>query len=97
MERAAIDQWETYRKIGKNKYILWYWAVRYGVGLAVILTLVELVTQKGINTTWVFIRILVFPIIASLVGNVKWTQNEALYSKAEQLKHERIIGDSSDH
>ena len=84
METTAALKWETTRKLGKTKYITLYWAIRFGLGLAVLLTLIELLTEKRINTTWVIIRCLVFPIIGSLAGNVKWSSQENKYELHKQ-------------
>jgi hypothetical protein len=85
MEQTAVLKWETKRKIGKSKYVIWYWVIGFGLGLAIALTLVELATTKRINASWVFIRSLVFPLIGSLIGNVKWTNQEARYEQYQQL------------
>lgn len=79
METRAALKWEATRKLGKTNYILWYWAVGFGLGLAVLLTLIEWATEKRINASWVFIRSLIFPIIGWLIGNVKWSSQENKY------------------
>jgi hypothetical protein len=89
MEQTAVLKWETKRKIGKSKYVLWYWAIGFGMGLSVALTLVEWVTTKRINASWVFIRLLVFPLIGSLIGNVKWTNQEARYEQYQQMNKQK--------
>jgi hypothetical protein len=89
MEQTAVLKWETKRKIGKSKYVLWYWAIGFGLGLSVALTLVEWVTTKTINASWVFIRLLVFPLIGSLIGNVKWTNQETRYEQYQQMDKQK--------
>jgi hypothetical protein len=84
VEATAVSKWEVTRKLGKTKYILWYWAIGFGLGIALVLTLIEWVTEKRINTSWVFIRVLVFLIIGSLAGNVKWSSQENKYEQYQQ-------------
>ena len=84
MKTTAALKWEATRKLGKTKYIVWYWAIGFGLGLALLLTLVEWATEKRINATWVLIRSLVFPIIGSLAGNVKWSSQENKYEVHQQ-------------
>jgi hypothetical protein len=84
MEQTAYLKWDTKRKIGKSKYVIWYWAIGFGLGIVVALTLFEWATEKRINASLVFIRILVFPIIGSLIGNVRWTKQEALHDQYQQ-------------
>jgi hypothetical protein len=81
LEQTAILKWETKRKIGKSNYVLLYWASGFGVGLEIALTIIEWAIEKRINASWVFIRILVFPIIGSLIGNVRWTNQENKYEQ----------------
>jgi hypothetical protein len=85
MEQTASLKWESRRKMGKSKYIIYYWAIGFGLGIAVLLTLIEWTTEKRINASWLFIRILVFPIIGSLIGNVKWSNQEAKYDQYQEL------------
>jgi hypothetical protein len=89
MEQTASIKWEIKRKIGKSKYVLYYWALGFGLGIAAALTLIEWATEKRINASWAFIRILVFPIIGSLIGNVKWTNHEAKYEQYQELKKQK--------
>ncbi|QGQ97487.1 hypothetical protein EHS13_22660 [Paenibacillus psychroresistens] len=86
MEQSTSLKWGARRKIGKSKYVLYYWAIGFGLGLAAALTLFEWSTEKRINASWVFIRILVFPIIGSLIGNVKWTNQERKYAEFQEQK-----------
>jgi hypothetical protein len=84
MEQEAASKWEAIRTMGKFKYVLWYGAVRIGFSIAILLTLIEWATEKEINTSWVFIRLLVFPIIGSFISNVRWWDQEnkfAIYQK----------------
>jgi hypothetical protein len=76
MEQEAALKWEATRAIGKFKYVLWYGAIRLGLSIVVLLTLIEWATEKEINTSWVFIRLLVFPIIGSFISNVRWWNHE---------------------
>lgn len=84
-----MSKWEIKRKIGKTKYILWYWAIGFGLGFVLLLTLIEWATEKRINATWVFIRALVFPIIGSLAGNVKWGSQENKYEQYQHNLHQK--------
>jgi hypothetical protein len=85
LEQTTVLKWEAKRKIGKSNYILLYWVIGFGVGLAIALTLIEWVIEKRINASWVFIRILIFPIIGSLIGNVRWTNQENKYDQYQQI------------
>jgi fatty acid desaturase len=85
MDQSNFLKWETIRKMGKSKYITLYWVVAFGLGVALALTLIEWATEKRINAAWVFIRILVFPIVGSLMGNVKWSKQEAKYKQYQEI------------
>lgn len=88
MEQAAFLKWDQTRKAGRNPYIIRYWVIGFGVGIVVALTLLEWATEKRINASWVFIRLLVFPIIGTFIGNVRWTKQEAKHAThIEQSKH----------
>jgi NAD/NADP transhydrogenase beta subunit len=76
LAQESVLKWETTRKIGKSKYVLWYGVVGLGISFAILLTLIEWASEKRINPSWVFIRLLVFPIIGSLIMNVRWTNQE---------------------
>jgi NAD/NADP transhydrogenase beta subunit len=84
----AALKWEKKRKMGKSKYVLWYGAIGLGLSVAILLTLIEFATEKRINASWVFIRLLVFPIIGSLISNARWSNQENRYSEYQQI-HEK--------
>jgi hypothetical protein len=85
LEQTTVLKWETKRKMGKANYVLWYGAIGFGLSIVIALTLIEWVTEKRINASWVFIRILVFPIIGSLISNVRWTNQESRYEQHQQM------------
>jgi hypothetical protein len=84
LEPNAALKWEATRKIGKFKYVLWYGAIRLGLSIVVLLTLIEWATEKEINTSWVFIRLLVFPIIGSFISNVRWWNQESKFADYQE-------------
>jgi hypothetical protein len=85
LEQESVTKWETTRKIGKTKYVLWYGVVGIGLGTAILLTLIEWASEKRINPSWVVIRMLVFPIIGSLIMNVRWTNQERRLNDHQQV------------
>jgi hypothetical protein len=85
MNNEAALKWEKKRKMGKSKYVFWYGAFGLGLSVAILLTLIELATEKRINASWVFIRLLVFPIIGSLISNVRWSNQENSFSEYQQI------------
>jgi phosphate/sulfate permease len=85
LEQPALLKWEAKRKMGKAKYVFWYGAIGFGLSIVVVLTLIEWATEKKINASWVFIRILVFPIIGSLISNVRWANQENRFEQHQQM------------
>jgi NAD/NADP transhydrogenase beta subunit len=85
LDNAAALKWEKKRKLGKSKYVIWYGAIGLGLSITVLLTLIEFATEKRINATWVLIRLLVFPIIGSLISNVRWSNQENRFREYQQI------------
>jgi hypothetical protein len=85
LDKEVAFKWEKKRKMGKSKYVFWYGAIGLGFSFAVLLTLIEFATEKQINASWVFIRLLVFPIIGSLISNVRWTNQENSFNAYQQI------------
>jgi formate-dependent nitrite reductase membrane component NrfD len=85
LEQRSVLKWETTRKIGKTKYVLWYGVIGIGLSIAILLTLIEWASEKRINPIWAFIRILLFPIIGSLIMNVRWTNQERRLNDHQQV------------
>jgi formate-dependent nitrite reductase membrane component NrfD len=84
LAQESLTKWETTRKLGKSKYVLWYGVIGIGLSIAILLTLVEWISQKQINPMWVVMRVLVFPIIGSLIMNVRWTNQERRLNEHQQ-------------
>jgi hypothetical protein len=85
MNNEAALKWEKKRKMGKSKYVLWYGAIGLGLSIVILLTLIEFATEKRINASWVLIRLLVFPIIGSLISNARWSNQENGFSEYQQI------------
>jgi hypothetical protein len=76
MDTETALKWEKKRTMGKTKYVIGYGAIGLGLSVAILLTLIEWASEKRINASWVLIRSLVFPLIGSLISNVRWSNQE---------------------
>jgi hypothetical protein len=85
VDRGAAGKWEMKRNMGKLKYVLWNGVIGFGVSIAILLTLFEWISYQTITSMWVIMRLLIFPIIGSLISNVRWASQEnkfALYNES---------------
>ncbi|GIP38105.1 hypothetical protein J31TS4_13850 [Paenibacillus sp. J31TS4] len=87
MNAQQAARWERRRRIGRTSFIQRYFALGFGTAVALLLTLVEYLTQNTVNGWYFAIRLVVFPIIGGFVGTAVWQSKERGYE--EYLQHNR--------
>ncbi|MBO9607665.1 MAG: hypothetical protein J7639_17020 [Paenibacillaceae bacterium] len=80
------ETWSQRRTMGRKKYVLRYGILTFGFGIALLLTLLELVTQGTFHYTLFVIRLLLFPIIGLIWFASRWDALERKFFPAEAGK-----------
>jgi len=86
MKQKAALKWATTRKLGRNKYLLWHGILGFGLGVSLLLTLFEFVTQQQITPIWVLIRCVVFPTVGFFIFTSRWDTMENKFAKFQQMQ-----------
>lgn len=93
-DKAVIESWESYRKLGRNKYIFRYGIVSWGLVTWLIYYAINLIVNM-INPDWAIpldnpftigMSIVFFAIGGLIFGIVLWNKNEKVYKKKYPYK-----------
>ncbi|WP_426452238.1 hypothetical protein ACP26L_09325 [Paenibacillus sp. S-38] len=76
MNQEQAAKWAKIRTMGKAKYVMYYGVAAWGLGLTVLFTGLEWLTQGTLTGQWLTIRLLVFGVIGFILSNFKWEKNE---------------------
>ncbi|MCZ8518120.1 MULTISPECIES: hypothetical protein [Paenibacillus] len=79
MNQEQAAKWAKIRTIGKAKYVMYYGVAAWGIGLTLLFTGIEWVTQGTLTGKWLTIRLLVFGVIGFMLSAFRWESNERRY------------------
>ncbi|MZQ85112.1 hypothetical protein GQF01_23645 [Paenibacillus sp. 5J-6] len=75
--RKAI--WLKRKQLGRNKYLVNFGLLPWGVGLTALFSIIELLNTHEISLVWVPIRLVLFFFIGFFVANASWMAMENRY------------------
>lgn len=79
MQDRGIAKWNKMQRLGRNKYLLYYGVLLWGIVFAVILGAVELASTGIVTSTWTVIRFFVFGVVGFFIGSARWMRYERRY------------------
>ncbi|NOU67242.1 hypothetical protein GC096_24670 [Paenibacillus sp. LMG 31461] len=68
--------WLKRKKLGRSKYLIMFGIVPWGIGAAILTTLLEYISFQSINSAWIPTRLIVFAFIGFFVANGRWVAME---------------------
>lgn len=79
-------KWERKRKSGKQKYILRYGVIYFGMSVTLLLSLIDLIFNGTVSIVYLIGRILIFPTIGSVIADKRWERMEKKYIMYQSFK-----------
>lgn len=79
-KKDSSAKWRKKRQIGKQKYIINYGVITWGVTLTVIFSLIEFFTSQTLSLGWLIMRFAMFSFIGIFIANYSWEKNERKYT-----------------
>ena len=86
MNEKQVAHWSVTRQMGKEKYIKTRGLVFCGLGLTLLFTAVEWVTQGRISPLWVLARLIIFSFAGVLAAGYRWDFRERNYQNAGKTR-----------
>jgi hypothetical protein len=80
MNDKQAAKWAAVRNKGKGSYIMYRGVLPWGIGFAVLFSLIELLTQGTLTWYWLVIRLVVFAVIGFLVAVFRWEHLEQKFA-----------------
>lgn len=84
MNEIQAQRWAKTRQMGKNRYIVNFGLLGWGLSLTVVTSIVELITQNSIAPFYVIIRFIVFGIFGIAIAGNRWSVKEQRYHEWSQ-------------
>jgi hypothetical protein len=82
-----MKKWGEIRQRGKKAYVWKTWVICWGLGTAVVSSLImNFLQPPGADRLLTLIGFTIFPLTGLLAGSVMWALNEKKY--ADQFQHE---------
>ncbi|MCR8643826.1 hypothetical protein NV379_14315 [Paenibacillus sp. N1-5-1-14] len=82
MDHKQAERWKKTRAIGRNKYLLTYGVIAWGIIPSAILSVVEFMNNDGqINPMYVAMRVFVFATVGFFVSSAMWNSRERKFSQ----------------
>lgn len=81
MNRQQHLKWQVIREKGKSHYLITRGVLPYGLGITLILGLIEYVTQNGSISVWTPIRLAIFGYLGFIMANGRWQSKEKKYKE----------------
>ena len=79
MNEKQKTNWARARRMGKSKYLLVYGVIPWSLGAALLLGILEFVSQGDVSWIWIPIRLLIFAVAGFFVSNARWQYMERKY------------------
>lgn len=79
--KLTASKWEQRKKMGRQQYVIRYGVLAFGLGAAILLTLVELVSQGTFTMPFFVVRLLLFPIIGFIWFAYRWDALDRKFSR----------------
>ncbi|CAN7653357.1 hypothetical protein LJR153_005048 [Paenibacillus sp. LjRoot153] len=76
MKDSHKATWLKRKKLGRSRYLIMFGIVPWGIGAALLTTLLEYISFQSINSAWIPIRLIVFAFIGFFVANGRWVAME---------------------
>jgi fatty acid desaturase len=80
MNERSAGKWLKRKKVGRSKFISYY-ALAFGIGFAILLTLIEWSTFGFVDYRWIVVRLVFFATIGFLTGVFTWETKEKRYQE----------------
>lgn len=84
MNEIQVQRWAKTRQMGKNRYIINFGLLGWGLSLTVVTSILELITQNVIDPFYVIIRFVVFGIFGIAIAGNRWSVQERRYHEQSQ-------------
>lgn len=83
MQDRGAAKWNKMKQLGRNKYLLYYGVLLWGIVFTVVLGGVELASSGTVTSTWTVIRFVVFGVVGFFIGNSRWMSFERKYGSGD--------------
>lgn len=81
MTSKFLDKWTRKRAVGKRSYVLRNGVLFIGFGLVLLFSILDLVNNGTIGTTYLISRLIFFPTIGAMYAGIRWESNERKFAK----------------
>lgn len=79
MQDRRLKKWSKMVRLGRNKYLLYYGVLLWGITASILLGGVELASTGTVTSTWTVVRFFVFGIAGFFIGNSRWMRYQQKY------------------
>ncbi|MBB6733562.1 hypothetical protein [Cohnella zeiphila] len=78
---SFVRKWEKRRTIGKKSYMMRYGLLLIGVGLTLLFTVLDVVSNGTVSYTYLLARLVFFPTIGAMFTGMMWEVREQKYQR----------------
>lgn len=80
MNTSDKSTWAHIRQQGKSRYLLTRGVLPFGIGITLMLGIVESASQHVSITIWTPIRLIIFGYLGFVIANGRWQSKERKYN-----------------